>query len=360
MSRGLKMIDVGEKAFLASLLPKLATDPGFVNGFGHDASVLDIGIPEIDLVMKIDRAAKPIAAVNDWADYRVWGRMAVTANCSDVLTIGGTPRGFMLSLSMQADTPVELAEQVVAGAAEECERRGVAFLGGDTKESPGLNVVGAAVGTIAKGVHFDRRAGRAGNLLVLTGSLGGFIGAYRGRDGSGAPYADAVEYLSRPTAAWSEAAALAALPGVRSACDLSDGLGSAALSVVERGSGAVLEFDALPFHPFAVANAAARGVDLLPYAFGVGDWGILYAVDASARGSIEELKRSGLALSVIGRVDSTAGLKLRRGGMFDLSTSENEHFRHRMEDQGDYFETQERSLALTPSRSDAADTRCDG
>ena len=349
MSSRLKMADVGEKAFLAALLPKLSVDSTFVNGFGHDASVLDIGLSDLNLVMKIDRAAKPIAAINEWTDYRVWGRMAVTANCSDILAVGGMPRGFMLSLSMEADTPVDLAEDVVAGAAEECERRGVAFLGGDTKEAFGLNVVGAGLGTIAKGVHFDRRAGRAGDLLVLAGSLGGFLGAYRSCLSSETRLADAVEYLSRPAAAWPEATALAAIDGVRSACDLSDGLGSSALSVVQRGLGAVLEFDALPFHPFARENAAARGVDLLPYAFGVGDWGILYAIDPSEGNTIQELQRRGLALAVIGRVDATPGLRLSRDGLFDVIASENEHFRHRMEDQGDYFDAQERSLVLTPA-----------
>lgn len=342
-----KMVDLGEKAFLATLLPQLSADPRFVNGFGHDASVMDIGLPEIDLVMKIDRAAQPIAALNGWSDYRVWGRIAVTANCSDILAVGGSPLGFMLSISMSPETPVITANAIVAGAAEECERRGVAFLGGDTKEALGVNVVGAAVGTVTKGRHFDRYAGRAGDLLVLAGSVGGFLGAYwMCQRGSALP-ADAVEYLSRPKAAWSEAAALATVDGVRSACDLSDGLGASVLNVLGEGLGAVLDFDALPFHPFARGSAASRDVDLLPYAFGVGDWGILYAVDPAAQGAIEGLANSDLSVSVIGRIESEPGLRLRRGSVFGVTTPENEHFRHRMENQGDYFEKQERSTILT-------------
>ncbi|WP_144243871.1 thiamine-phosphate kinase [Sphingopyxis sp. MWB1] len=347
MPDGLKMSDVGEKAFLAKLLPTLSVDPAFVNGFGHDASVMDIGLPETDLVMKIDRAAKPISALNGWSDYRVWGRMAVTANCSDILTVGGRPRGFMLSLSMQDDTPVDVAEAIVAGAAEECQRHGVAFLGGDTKEAMGMNVVGAALGTIDKNRHFNRRGGKAGDLLVLAGTVGGFLGAYRTCQAGGFPEPDAVEYLSRPRAAWKEALALASLEGVRSACDLSDGLSSSALSVVGSGAGAVLNFDALPFHPLARASAATRGVDLLSYAFGVGDWGILYAVDPSAGSAIADLKAKGLSLAIVGLVESEPGLRLRRGHLFAISASENEHFRQRMEDEGDYFDLQESSLVLT-------------
>jgi thiamine-monophosphate kinase len=348
MPDGPKMTDVGEKAFLANLLPTLSVDPAFVNGFGHDASVMDIGLPETNLVMKIDRAAKPIAALNGWSDYRVWGRMAVTANCSDILAVGGRPRGFMLSLSMQDDTPVDIAEAIVAGAAEECQRHGVAFLGGDTKEAIGMNVVGAAFGTIDKNRHFDRHLGEVGDLLVLAGTVGGFLGAYRACQAGGVPQPDAVEYLARPQAAWREAMALASLDGIRSACDLSDGLGSSALNVVGPGLGAVLDFDALPFHPLARASAATRGVDLLPYAFGVGDWGILYAVAPSTGSVIADLQTKGLSLSVIGQVESRAGLRLRRGALFAITAAENEHFSHRMEDQGDYFDLQERSLVLTP------------
>lgn len=346
MPNDLKMTDVGEKAFLAELLPKLSVDPAFVNGFGHDASVMDIGLLETNLVMKIDRAAKPIAALNGWSDYRVWGRMAVTANCSDILTVGGMPRGFMLSLSMHADTPVDVAEAIIAGAAEECQRHGVAFLGGDTKEAVGMNVVGAAFGTIDKNRHFDRRLGKVGDLLVLAGTVGGFLGAYRACQAGSVPQPSAVEYLSRPQAAWREAMALASLDGVRSACDLSDGLGSSALNVVGAGSGALLDFDALPFHPLARASAATRGVDLLPYAFGVGDWGILYAVAPSAGNAIADLQAKGLSLSIVGLVETGPGLRLRRGAVFAITASENEHFRHRMEDQGDYFDLQERGLVL--------------
>lgn len=37
------MAGVGEKDFLRSVLPSLPVDHRFLNGFGHDASVLDLG-----------------------------------------------------------------------------------------------------------------------------------------------------------------------------------------------------------------------------------------------------------------------------------------------------------------------------
>lgn len=340
------MIDLGEKGFLAGLLPSLSVDAHFVNGFGHDASVIDLGLDR-DLVMKIDRAAMPIASLNGWADYRVWGRIAVTANCSDILAVGGEPKGFMLSLSIAADTPARIAEEIIRGAAEECERCHVAFLGGDTKEAVGLNIVGSAIGTIPKGRHHDRLQGHPGDLLVLAGQLGGFLGGYRhcvSQDPSG----EALRYLCEPSAAWREARALSQNAGIHSACDLSDGLASSVRQVLAAGAGAVLDFASLPFHGLAIGNAAERGVDLLNYAFGVGDWGIMYAVAPELREQVENLRLAGLAIAIVGTVVDEPGLFLRREGLFEVSIFENEHFRRRMEDQGSYFDELEAGLELLP------------
>jgi thiamine-monophosphate kinase len=342
------MKDVGEKSFLSSLLPNLSVDPRFVNGFGHDASVIDLGLPDVDVVMKIDRAAKSIAALNGWSDFRSWGRIAVTANASDILAVGGRPAAFMLSISVEAHTSVDMVSQIIAGAAEECAARGVAFLGGDTKEASGVNIVGAGLGTIGKGRHLDRHRAQAGDLVVLAGTLGGFVGGYWICKRSERRPVGAVHYLSHPEAAWREAPALASLTGVHSACDLSDGLASSSLNLVGSEFGAVLNVNAFPFHPLAVESAAARRVDILPYAFGVGDWGILYAVDPSARGALEQLREAGLSVSIIGSIIEQPGLYVRRGALFALTASENEHFRRRMEDEGDYLEALEKSVVLTP------------
>lgn len=341
------MNDLGEKGFLAGILPNLSVDSRFVNGFGHDASVIDLGLGR-DLVMKIDRAATPIASLNGWADYRVWGRIAVTANCSDILAVGGEPKGFMLSLSIAPDTPTSIAQDIISGAAEECERCDIAFLGGDTKEAVGLNIVGSAIGTIPKGRHHDRLQGLPGDLLVLAGQLGGFLGGYR-RCLSHAPSGEALRYLCEPSAAWREARALSQIAGIRSACDLSDGFASSVRQVVAAGAGAVLEFESLPFHDLAISNAAERGADLLNYAFGVGDWGIVYAIAPEDKAQVEELRLAGLAIAVVGTVVEKPGLFLRRGDLFEVSIFENEHFRRRMEDQGSYFDELEAGLELRPA-----------
>lgn len=89
------MGSIGEKAFLRGLLSKLTADPGLVGGFGHDAGVVDLGIDTL-VAINTDRCPTPISWVRGWSTAAVWGRLAVTTACSDLLAIGAAPRALSL------------------------------------------------------------------------------------------------------------------------------------------------------------------------------------------------------------------------------------------------------------------------
>lgn len=336
------MENLGEKAFLATLLPKLGTATTFVNGFGHDASVVDLGFDSENIVMKIDRAAKPIAALNGWTSFELWGRLAVTANCSDILAVGGEPRAFMLAISAPPETPAKVIEEITLGAASECSKNSVAFLGGDTKEASEMSVVGSAIGKIPKERHFSRKLGLPGHLIILAGELGGYVGAYWARTNLlNADLTAADDFLANPKARWKEASAIANSLQIISASDLSDGLVDAIHNVVADGAGAIIYEDELPFHALARVAASSSGISLRNFAFGVGDWGIIYTAPESDYAAIRELQNRGLRIKVIGKVQDRKRLTLvSKTSSFAVSESaSNEHFRSRMEDQGDWFQS---------------------
>ena len=338
MTRNPRMLDVGEKAFLRKLLPRLSVHSRFVNGFGHDASIVDLGLSDTNLVMKIDRAAKPIAAINGWCDYRLWGRLAVTANCSDILTAGGSPKAFMMAISAPPATPASLVTDIIKGAEEACQEEDVAFVGGDTKEAGELQVVGTALGVVAKDRHIDRRLGEPGDRIIVAGCLGGYVGAYW-HCANSQTTPSALSYLSRPRARWREAELVSSAACARSACDMSDGLVDAVMSVVRPGLGVMMQEAALPFHPLARDASERSKTDLLNYAFGVGDWCIAYAVPPECLAVLDSLRQNGIELSVVGEVVEKSGVFIRTADacLEVRSASANEHFRSRMEDQGDWF-----------------------
>ena len=340
-----------EKPFISALLPRLARDPCFLNGFGHDSSVIDLGFSDVALALKIDRAAKPMAALRGWADYSMWGRLAVTANCSDLLATGAVPRGFMLSVSVPGNWDSQAVEAIIFGAEEECRSRSVAYLGGDTKEASEAHVVGTALGTVEKKRIWGRSNARPGDMIVLAGELGGFTGAYLLADAQagGEPIsATALRCLTMPVARWDEAMFARQSLHVQSATDLSDGLFDGLQNLPVQGAGVEIDLHSLAYHPLAREAATKFSIPLLNLSFGVGDWGMLFALPPSDLEKISRGVAQGHQLSVIGRVITESGVHARQdlGRRFFVDGVVNQHFDSRMEDGLSFVEKLRKNITL--------------
>ncbi|GAB4045705.1 AIR synthase related protein [Spirosoma litoris] len=347
------MEQIGEKMFIKQLLPELVTHNSFVNGFGHDASILDIGL-EKNIVLKIDRAASPIASIKGWCDYRLWGKLAVTSNCSDILACGGFPTGVMMAVCVPKSFEVKVALEIINGANEECEINNIAYLGGDTKETKDPNIVGCAVGWINKDFFLNRNTINAGDYIVIAGYLGGYMGSYilmMSNEGNN-NNEHLIQYMANPKAQWNEAKFMIDNRIPKAGMDTSDGLFDALLSMSGGNFGATLFLDELPFHENAVECVKNMDINLYNLAFTVGDWNIVYTVSPE---KLEQLNRinlypPNLKLKVIGQWTdehkSIIGLK-SNGNKYLLSGIVNEHFRKRMEDQGDYMAVAKTNISLT-------------
>ena len=164
------------------------------------------------------------------------GRKAVGAALSDLAAMGARPVGAVVALTCPARWD---AGAVMAGALGECERLGCPLLGGDTTGG-GLLVVtvtvwGEAVaGPSSPGRLLLRSGGRPGDLLVVTGPLGGSL-----RHG---------RHL-RPEPRLAEGQWFAATASVHALMDLSDGLaGDAPKLSAASGCGCLLLPGQVPVH----------------------------------------------------------------------------------------------------------------
>jgi thiamine-monophosphate kinase len=335
------MSELGEKAFLKALLPTLKVAPSFVNGFGHDASIVDVGLEQC-LAVKIDRAPFPVALHYGVGDFSTWGRLAVVANVSDLLAVGANPHALTLSLVVPGGFDAADARAIVMGCEEACASHGIAFVGGDTKEGQTAQVIGAAWGTVAKGAEFGRATAMPGDYLFLAGQLGAFAGTLRLMDAR--PPADEIprewiKTLIEPTARVHEGRYLRESRKVAAACDLSDGLADALNIFCAAGAGITLSESRLPMHQLAVQASAKCGVPLWRFAFGVGDWAIACVVRDKDAIAFRLAAESGFHLMEIGRFDDT-GRKLISDGTGmkrEIPSLINEQFRRRIEDNGTYL-----------------------
>jgi len=191
-----------EEGSLIRQLRSRVTDPPGMLGIGDDCCVWTPGGPtclSVDTVVE----GRHFLASDDPAAI---GRKAAGAALSDLAAMGARPVGAVVALSCPAHWP---AMAVMEGLIRELERHGCALLGGDTTASSELTISVTVWGERVAARFLTRAGGRTGDLLVVTGPLGGSLASKR--------------HL-RPEPRLEEGQWLAGQPYVHAMMDISDGL----------------------------------------------------------------------------------------------------------------------------------------
>jgi len=162
-------------------------------------------------------------ATTPWRDLG-WKSLAV--NISDVAAMGGLPLYALVTLGLPPDTEVEDIQELYRGMLEISNKYGVAIVGGDTVRSPVVFITVSLTG-VHPGQPMLRATARPGDLVGVTGYLGGSGGGLRLMLDRTAVSPEAADYLHRghrrPKPAVAEGRILADA-GVAAAMDVSDGL----------------------------------------------------------------------------------------------------------------------------------------
>ena len=307
----MKVSDLGEFGLIARLAEILASRATveaagrLVVGIGDDAAVW-----RSDGGARIATTDSLVAGVHFLPERTPWrdlGWKAIAVNVSDVAAMGGTPDFALVTLALPEDGRVEEIDELYRGLSEAAEAYGVVIAGGDVVRAPtaiiSVTLMGRAeVAATGEPVVLRRNAARAGDLVAVTGCLGGAAGGLRAlREGAVQPEAlrPLIERHLRPQARLQAGrAALAA--GIRCAIDVSDGLLQDLDHVCRAsGLGAVVRRDKLPVDP-----ALARSFEpeeALRYAIGGGeDYELLFA--GGRDGIAEVAGQIDVPLTVIGEM----------------------------------------------------------
>ena len=166
------------------------------------------------------------------ADPVLVGRKAAAAALSDLAAMGARPVGAVVALCCPARWD---GMRIMEGLHGELERHGCPLLGGDTTGADRLTITVTVWGEAHPGGRLVPRGGaEVGDLLVVTGPLGGSLGSGR--------------HL-RPEPRLLEGAWLARRPEVHALMDISDGLaGDARTMAAAAGLGCVLLPNEVPTH----------------------------------------------------------------------------------------------------------------
>jgi thiamine-monophosphate kinase len=249
------------------------------------------------------------------------GRKALAAGLSDLAAMGARPGEAYVVVASPSELDDEALLGIADGLAEVAKRYGVTVAGGDLVSSPVLMISVTAVGYSPTGSRLVTRAGaRAGDLIAVTGRLGGAAGALALMDGGGGPVRPELReaMLMRqfnPPARVSEGLALAA-EGATAMIDVSDGLGADA-GQISRSSGCRLEIDLdrIPLVPGLDEVSGGSGPAIELAASGGEDYELLAAIPPDRMLAAKEaVSKAGTELTEIGYATGGHGVALKLPG----------------------------------------------
>lgn len=325
----------GEFELLAKLRDRLPpNDPRVKLGSGDDAAVT---LPGAATATSVDALVDGIHFRREETTPRLIGRKALSTALSDIAAMGADAGEAYVVLGAPPDMGEEEFFALLEGILEVAGETGTTLAGGDVTRAPTLTLAVTVVGHARRPDELVPRAGaEAGDLLVLTGEIGG---AAAGRllldDPSLAaevPESTAEHLRARqldPTPRLLSGRALAEA-GARAMIDLSDGLAGDALHVAE-ASGVCLRIEAgsLPLAKGVAEIAAALGRDPHELAVSGGeDYELLAALPPQR--PTEASTRIGAAaettLTQIGEVEDGSGVEIRLPGGGLLEAGGYDHF----------------------------------
>jgi thiamine-monophosphate kinase len=178
------------------------------------------------------------------------GRQALGANLSDLAAMAAKPIAAFVSVALPkvgaaGYSPLQLAVGTYEGLLPLAAEFDVAIAGGDTNTYDGPLVLSVtAIGEVTGGRPLTRSGGRAGDWLLVTGTLGGSVLGHM------------LDFIPRV----GEAMLLHEKYQLNAGIDISDGLALDASRLAKpSGCGAVLYTDQIPISPDAVRLSQMEG-----------------------------------------------------------------------------------------------------
>jgi thiamine-monophosphate kinase len=270
-------------------------------GIGDDAAVLAVGRGE-ELVVTTDLSLEDVHFRRAWHPPEAVGHKCLARGLSDVAAMGGRPVALFLSLAVPAGLTrgakqtgaswpqgLSWVDRFYDGLLGLADEWGVPLGGGDLAQSAGGKDARVAadivvLGAVKRGRALLRSGGQAGDLLYVTGTLGGAAAELRELQQSPARFRNVTEDRMRDRAAHphffpqprvATGRALAGRGLASAAIDVSDGL-SVDLQHLCEESGLRAEVNAalLPLAAGATLKDALHGGD---------DYELLFTAAAAAR-----------------------------------------------------------------------------
>lgn len=324
---------------LRRALPSPSPSSGLILGPGDDAALWRPR-PGTEAALSCDCLAEGVHFDRKLIGPWELGARAAAVNLSDLAAMGAQPRLFLVSVALPRGLGRAWLAAFHAGLHAWMGAFGAQVAGGDLSASRGGVFIDVTVlGEIERGRALRRSAARPGDLLFLSGPLGGSAaglallqrpGLARGMDPGVVELLKKRHRLPQPrvlAGRW-----LLQERAARACIDISDGLASEAWHLSrESGVRLDLDLDAVPLARGVEGLARELGRRPLSLALHGGeDYELLFSVPP-AKAALVAAKMdhyTGCAPALVGRVAAGRGVRARQGGRWKaLPDGGYEHFK---------------------------------
>jgi thiamine-monophosphate kinase len=306
-----------EARLIAKHFRPLATVPGAF-GLSDDAAAVTPP-PGCDLVLTTDGVISGVHFfANDPADDIA--RRVLRMNLSDLAAKGARPLGFLLAIALPAGTDESWVAAFAKGLGDDAGHYACPLYGGDTDHTPGpLSVSITAFGTVPERRMVRRSTAKAGDSIVVTGSIGDAALGLLLRQGKSFPLTPAQQTFLKDRYRLPQprnALAQAVLDHASAAMDVSDGL-AGDLAKLCRASNVAADIDVarVPLSDAARAALAADPALLENILTGGDDYEILATLVSDRRDAFfTAAEKAGVTVTEIGRMRAGEGARFLRDG----------------------------------------------
>ncbi|MDO8663038.1 MAG: thiamine-phosphate kinase [Candidatus Omnitrophota bacterium] len=219
--------DIGEFALIERFKRKIKTDSSVIKGSGDDCAVLKLDKQNHQL-FTCDMLVEGVDFTLKDNSYLV-GRKAIAVSLSDIASCSGKPRHCVISLGLPKNTSLSFVDKLFQGMLDIAKKYKVNIVGGDLSRSSKVVLDVSMLGEVEKKYLTLRSGARVGDIIFITGELGGSIS---GKHLQFTPRIKEARFLSRNFK-------------VKAMTDISDGLTSDLGHILEQSNAGAVIYEAL-------------------------------------------------------------------------------------------------------------------
>jgi len=164
---------LGEFGLIDRLRKATRLDSSVIKGIGDDCAVLKYDKAKFQL-FTCDMLVEGVDFSSRAQPYLI-GRKAIAVSISDIAACAGIPHYCLVSLGVPKNTSVEFIDKLYKGMVEIANKYKINICGGDLSRAQKLTIDVSMLGLVEKKNLVLRGGAKKGDIIFVTGRLGGSI-----------------------------------------------------------------------------------------------------------------------------------------------------------------------------------------